>query len=97
MSLTIAIAGGIYYDPDHSQWSSEYKFFGGDLGAFSQYVPVIKHDIEVTLPADWQPQVAEIAALQAMREEAHKKFAETVKKIDLRISKLLAISNEVPA
>lgn len=92
---TVTIVGGVYYDPDHSEWTPEYKFFGGALEKFSLYVPVVEHTIEVALPSDWQPQIAEIAALEKMREEARAKFAETVMKIDQRISKLLAISNEV--
>lgn len=93
MSKQITIVGGIYFDPDHGQYCSEYKFFAGVLVGFSQYIPVMEHTLTVELPADWQPQTAEIAALEAMREEARKKFAETVRSIDLRISKLLAISN----
>lgn len=77
MSKTINIVGGIYYDPDHGDYSPEYTFFAGSLQGFSAYVPVMEHTLTFTLPSDWQPQVAEIAALEKMREEARKKFTET--------------------
>lgn len=97
MKKQITIVGGVYFDLDHGPHCSEYKFFTGFFGGFSQYVPVMEHTITVELPDGFQPQVAEIAALEAMREEARNKFAETVRSIDLRISKLQAIGNEVEA
>ena len=93
MSKTIELKGGIYFNPDHYAYSSMYKFFDGKLEAFAEYIPVVEHTLIFTLPAAFEPQSAEIAALEAMRDEAQKKFTEQVKKINERIQRLLALTN----
>ena len=95
MSKTIEIKGGIYFDPDHDKWTPMYTWFGGELEKFVSYLPVMEHTLTFTLPADFEPQSAEISVLEAMREEAQKKFTAQVKTINERIQKLLAITNSV--
>ena len=97
MSKTIEIKGGIYFDADHNSWTPMYKWFGGELEKFASYLPVMEHKLTFTLPDDFEPQSAEIAALEAMRDEAQKKFTEQVKTINERIQKLLAITNSAEA
>ena len=93
MSKTIEIKGGIYFNPDHHAHSSMYKFFDGKLEAFAAYITVVEHTLTFTLPAAFEPQSAEIAALEAMRDEAQRKFTEQVKAINERIQRLLALTN----
>ena len=93
MSKTIEIKGGIYFDPDHDEWTPMYKFFNGDMMKFASCLPLMKHTITFTLPADFEPQSAEIAALEAMIDEAQRKFTKQVKAINERIQRLLALTN----
>lgn len=90
--MNITIKGGLYFDTDTVKYgTSKIKFLAGPLSKFSTYLPICEHVIEADLPKGYDPTIAEIDALKAARDEASKKFAETVRQIDQRINSLLAI------
>ena len=93
MSKTIEIKGGIYFNPDHNEWSPMFQFFNGTAKSFLGHMLVMEHSFTVTMPADFEPQSAEIAVLEEMRDEAQRKFTEQVKAINERIQRLLALTN----
>lgn len=90
---TITIKGGLYFDAESAKYgTSQIKFFDGRLSKFTdQYIPIVEHTIEATLPPDFDPRTAEVKALEAKRDALHKEFADAVMKIDQRINSLLAI------
>lgn len=90
----ITLKGGIYYDADVTMrgvtgWD-RYRFFPGDLTAFSTYVPVCAHEFTVDIgDFDHRPEV--IRMLEAKRKELHAQFAAAVTEINRQINELQAI------
>lgn len=89
---TITIAGGIYFDTKHDQYSGGlYKFIGGTAKSWDKYLLVMPYEFTVDLPADFDPRSAQVKALEKQRDELHAKFALAVTEINARINSLLAI------
>jgi hypothetical protein len=86
-----------YRVPD--KWSDgSYAIFNFDAssgGKDPDYIRVMP--VEFTLPADWNPIPAQVAALEAQKEQAARDYADTLASINERLSKLLALTNEVQA
>ena len=72
--------------------SSQYKT--GEHGALQASVERI---VTVDLPENFNPVAAEVASLQEQKTQALEAYQRTVAELNERLSKLLAITNEVPA
>ena len=58
------------------------------------YITVCKHDIEVTLPADFNPIAAEVSMLNKKLDDMADKHAYEVKQVKDRIANLLCLENK---
>lgn len=94
---TITIKGGIYLNPEAYGDSDKYKFFGGKFESWDVYVAVVEHVITVKLPAGFDQRSAQVQALEKKKQEITAAFSAAVPELNARISKLTAITNEVPA
>lgn len=75
----------------------ELGFSGSDMSHIKGWLKVGTADITVHLLSEGAMVASELAALTKQREEAAKAFADTVRAIDDRITKLTAIGCEVQA
>ena len=55
------------------------------------------HSVTLPLPEDWNVHSAQVAALEAEKQQAVADYQATVASINERLGKLLALSNEVQA
>lgn len=96
---TVQIKGFVHVSADADLHDSpRYTFFTFDAtGSSMGYVLVGPAEFTYELPATFSPTAAAVAALQAERDKAAKDFADTVRRINERISKLQALTNKVPA
>jgi len=70
--------------------------FSGTMGQASpDWHLVGPHSFEVDLPDDFNPTAARIAAAEAERDKLKAQFADDMRKINERISKLQALTCEV--
>ena len=72
--------------------SSQYK--AGEHGALQASV---ERMVTVDLPPDFNPVAAEVSSLQEQKAQALEAYQRTVAELNDRLSKLLAITNEVEA
>jgi len=63
----------------------------------NQAVGCWPHNVTVPLPDDFNPVAAEVAALEQQKVIALRAYQESVAEINERLSKLMAITNEVTA
>jgi hypothetical protein len=90
MQQTIQIKGTICVSSQHGQ----FMFFHGDVdGGDYGYIPVCKHTIELPMPADFHPAVAEAAALERKLKAVEREHAHQVRTIKDRIASLRCIEN----
>jgi hypothetical protein len=54
-------------------------------------------EVEIEIPDDFDPTPKQIAALERLRDEVRAEFTERLNEINTRISKLQALTYEVPA
>lgn len=92
--MNITIKGGIYFDTDSVLFGDEprFVFFGGKLGPFNQYAPMVEHTIVAEVPPGFSAQHECIAALERRRDELRAKFAADVRRINEQIANLQAIT-----
>lgn len=78
------------------EWEDEYSytFFSCNMDGENGYIPIMEHEITFTLPANFKPTVAEIAALKKEQERIRAEAQSKVNLIQERISKLLAIEHK---
>ena len=95
---TITVSGYMHYSRSKYDAEGRYTFFSFDASkGDADYILIAPHSFEYELPPTFSPVAAQVAALQAQRDEAAKTFADTVRRIDEEIGKLTAITNEVTA
>lgn len=89
---TVQIKGFVHHS--RTCGADEFTFFTFNASDTSMgYSVVAPHEFTYELPADFSPTASEIAALNAKRAKAAKEFADTVRAIDERLSKLQAIEH----
>lgn len=75
-----------------------YVVFSFDAtGSTMGYMMVGPASFEYEIPAEWNPVAAEVSALEKQKAEALAEYQKTVAHINGRLSKLLALTNEVDA
>jgi len=80
--------------PGEATWAlSTEAYKPGEHGAIGCW----PHDITVPLPEDFNPVAEEVAALNKQKALVLESYQRTVADINERLSKLLAITNEVEA
>ena len=85
-------------DYEMSDAPTEYSFFTFDATDSSMgYMKIGPASFEYELPAEWNPVAAEVASLEAKKAKALADYQQTVSEINDRLSKLQAITCEVPA
>ena len=89
---TVQITGHVYELRFSYDTKSSFVMFNSDKMADDHYTYVGPISVAYTVPADYNSTAQKLAALVAKREAACKQFAETVRAIDERISKLQAIT-----
>lgn len=90
MQQTIQIKGTICISSQHGG----LMFFHGEVdGGEYGYIPICRHTIEVPIPADFHPAVAEAAMLEKKLKSAEKEHARQVRVIKDRIASLRCIEN----
>jgi len=99
---TVQIKGFVHHSKSYGEGKDEFSFFtfdatGSSMGSSMGYTMVAPHEFTYELPADFSPTASEIAALNAKRAKAAKEFADTVRAIDERLSKLRAIEHSEAA
>lgn len=95
---TVQIKGFVHHSKSYGEGKDEFSFFTFDAtGSSMGYTMVAPHEFTYELPADFSPTASEIAALNAKRAKAAKEFADTVRAIDERLSKLRAIEHSEAA
>lgn len=96
---TVQIKGFVHVSADADMHGNpHYTFFTFDAtGSAMGYVLVGPAEFTYEVPDTFSPTAAAVAALQAERDKAARDFADTVRRIDERISKLQALTNEVTA
>lgn len=93
---TVRIKGYVHASKSYKR-AGDYEFAiyscktsGDALGLFVGEV-----DIDYVVPADWNPVAAEVSVLEAQKAQALADYQATVAQINERLSKLLALTNEV--
>lgn len=93
---TVTVSGYMHLCRSKYSGDTHYSFFTFDASKNdADYVLIGPHVIEYTLPEGFNATAAQIASLQAQRDEAAKQFAATVRAIDEQIGKLTAIGCDV--
>ena len=87
---TVQLKGFVHHNKVCGEDS--FAFFSFDATSHG-YAVVGPCEITYELPANWSATASQIAALQAQRDKAAKDFADTVRAIDLQLSKLQAIEH----
>lgn len=78
--------------PGDVMWQiSTHRFDPGTKGVLGQW----PHEITVPLPDDFNPVAAEVASLEAQKLQALQQYQTSVAVINERLSKVLALTNEV--
>ena len=82
-----------------------YSWEGGPRISFSVFDPkeydssstvtVRPHSFEVEIPDNFDPRPEQVAALEAQKKKVRAEFAKKITDLEMQISKLLAISNDV--
>lgn len=88
---TIEIKGHIYARHDY-MGKLDFSFFQFDVGG--DYFPVCEHRIVTEMPADFDPHVAQVSALQAQLEKLRAEFGKRVAEINEQIQSLQALPFE---
>ena len=89
MMTTETIKGFIHWKPACSYQEARWQWWPWDQVA--DWTMVMPFDIAFELPADWNPVAQELAQIEAARKLCRAEFAETMRRLDLRVSKLTAI------
>ena len=88
---TVQLKGYVHHSRDY-EGKDQFTFFSFDAtGSAIGYTMVAPAEFTYELPDNFSPVASEIAALQAKRQKAAKDFADSVRAIDERLSKLQAI------
>ena len=90
---TVQLKGYVHHSRDY-EGEDQFTFFSFDAtGSALGYTMVAPAEFTYELPANWSATASQIAALQAQRDKAAKDFTDTVRAIDLQLSKLQAIEH----
>lgn len=94
--MQFTINGHVYAEKRYGTDDYRFSFYGCSRNdCFGLYV--CEHEITLDVPADWNPVAAEVAQLEAEKRGAIEDCRATVSRINERLSKLQAITNEVAA
>ena len=89
MTEKITIKGWIHWQPERSYQEARFNWFAWDQ--MDGYLLVGPHDITFDVPETFNPVACELAQIEAERKLRSQEFAETMRRLDLRVSKLTAI------
>ncbi len=95
---TVTLTGHIYCRQDYGTDQPRFSvlsFKSDDAKYVGVWVGETQFDF--TLPEGWNLTAAEIATLEAEKRAALDDYNATVQRINIRLSKLQAIANDVPA
>lgn len=82
------------HSPDVSWMLSGSKYKAGEHGAL---MASVERTVTVDLPEGFNADAAEVAALNEQKAQALEAYQRTVAELNERLSKLMAIANEVEA
>ena len=72
----------------------KFVLFSSDMSAYG-YTLLSELEVSYTPPEGFNPVVAEVAAIEAAKQKAMNDYQASVKKLNDRLAKLLAVTNEV--
>jgi len=86
---TETIKGFIHWKPACSYQDERWQWWPWDH--VNEWQMVMPFDLTFDVPEFWNPVAQELAQIEAERKLRSQEFAETMRRLDLRVSKLTAI------
>ena len=96
--MTITLKAFVHYK--HKEiWEEHdapprFVLFSSDMSAYG-YTLLSELEVSYTPPEGFNPVVAEVAAIEAAKQKAMNDYQASVKKLNERLAKFLAVTNEV--
>ena len=89
--MKVTLKGWLHWKPACSYQEERWQWWPYDV--VGEWHMVKPHDIEFETPEGWNPVAQELAQIEAERQLRRAEFAETMRRLDIRVSKLTAIGH----